>query len=135
LYSYREAQKNLEQWNSHPRRVNNHTHVKRMTDKVGAVLSEHNGLSPSPEEWAAPAQDLILQVDGGHIPIQEQDKRSFEALAAIVYRPEHLHAVDQHHRQSMEKPVSSRLWMISYTRSKRLWSTPPKSKAYPRIPR
>jgi hypothetical protein len=103
LYSYREAQKHLEQWKSRPRRVNNHTHVKRMTDTVGAVLSEHNGLSPSPEECAAPAQDLILQVDGGHIPTQEKDKRSFEALAAIVYRPEALQAVDQHHRQIMEK--------------------------------
>ena len=103
LYSYREAQKNLEQWNSHPRRVNNHTHVKRITDKVGAVLSVHNGLSPVPEECAAPAQDLIIQVDGGHIPTQEKDKRSFEALAAIVYRPEAIQAVDHHHRQIMEK--------------------------------
>jgi hypothetical protein len=103
LYSYREAEKNLEQWNSHPRRVNNHTHVKRITDKVGAVLSEHNSRSPAPEECAAPAQDLIIQVDGGHIPTQEKDKRSFEALAAIVYRPEHLQAVDRHHRQIMEK--------------------------------
>jgi hypothetical protein len=103
LYSYREAEKNLEQWNSHPRRVNNHTQVKRMTDKGGAVLSERNRLSPSLEECAAPAQDLILQVDGGHIPIQEKDKRSFEALAAIVYRPENLQAVDRHHRQIMDK--------------------------------
>src|SRR5215510_14569978 len=102
-YSYREAEKNLEQWNGHPRRVNNHTHVKRMADKVGAVLAEHNALAPSPEECAAPAPDLILQVDGGHIPIQEKDKRSFEALAAIVYRPEHLQAVDHHHRQIREK--------------------------------
>ena len=83
--------------------MNNHTHVKRITNKVGAVLSEHHRLSPSPEECATPAQDLIMQVDGGHIPIQEKDKRSFEALAAIVYRPEHLQAVDRHHRQIMEK--------------------------------
>jgi predicted ArsR family transcriptional regulator len=103
LYSYREAEKNLEQWNGHPRRVNNHTHVKRMTDKVGAVLSEHNQLAPAAEECAAPAQDMILQVDGGHIPIQEKDKRSFEALSAIVYRPEHLQDLDRHHRQIMEK--------------------------------
>jgi len=103
LYSYREAKKNLETWNGHPRRVNNHTHVKRMTDKVGAVLAEHNGLSPAPEEGAAPAQDLIIQVDGGHIPIQEKDKRSFEALATMVYRPEQIQAVDAHHRQIREK--------------------------------
>ena len=83
--------------------ANNHTHVKRITDKVGAVLSEHHGLSPSPAECAAPAQDLILQVDGGHIPTQEQDKRSCEALAAMVYRPEALQAVAHHHRQIMEK--------------------------------
>jgi len=107
LYSYREAEKNIEQWNGRPRRVNNHTHVKRMTDKVGAVLAEYNQLAPAAEECAAPAQDLIIQVDGGHIPIQEKDKRSFEALSAIVYRPEHLQAVDQHHRQIIEKPVSS----------------------------
>ena len=37
------------------------------------------------------------------IQVQEKDKRSFEALSAIVYRPEHLQAVDQHHRQIMEK--------------------------------
>jgi len=30
-------------------------------------------------------------------------KRSFEALSAIVYRPENLHAVDQHHRQIINK--------------------------------
>jgi hypothetical protein len=102
-YSYREAEKNLETWNARPRRVNNHMHVKRMTDKVGAVLSEHNQLAPAAAECSAPAQDLIIQIDGGHIPIQEKDKRSFEALSAIVYRPEHLQAVDQHHRQIMEK--------------------------------
>src|SRR6266478_4653110 len=78
-------------------------HVKRMTDKVGAVLSEHNRLAPAAAECPAPAKDLIIQVDGGHIPIQEKDKRSFEALSAMVYRPEHLQAVDHHHRQIMEK--------------------------------
>jgi hypothetical protein len=84
LYSYREAKKNLEMCNSHPRRVNNHTRVKRMTDKVGAVLAEHNHLAPAAEVCAAPAQDLLIQADGGHSPIQEKDKRSFEALSAIV---------------------------------------------------
>jgi hypothetical protein len=103
LYSYREAQRNLEQWNGHHRGVNNHTQVKRITDKVGAHLSEENQQVPPQEARAAPAQALIIQVDGGHIPIQEQGKRSFEALAAIVYRPESLHEVDQYHRKIVEK--------------------------------
>ena len=74
-----------------------------MTAKVGAVLAAQNALPPSAAECAAPASDVIIQVDGGHIPIQEKGKRSFEALSAIVYRPEHLQAVDQHHRRIMEK--------------------------------
>jgi hypothetical protein len=74
-----------------------------MTDKVGAVLAEHNHLAPAAEACATPAQDVIIQVDGGHIPIQEKDKRSFEALSAIVYRPENLQEVDPYHRQIMEK--------------------------------
>jgi hypothetical protein len=103
LYSYREAESNLEKVNGHHRGVNNHTQVKRMTNKVGAHLAEENRRLPSAEECAAPAQDVIIQVDGGHIPIQEQDKRSFEALSAIVYRPESVQDVDQYHRKIMEK--------------------------------
>jgi len=39
---------------------------------------------------------------GGHIPIQDKTKRSFEALSAIVYRPG-LKVVDQHHREIINK--------------------------------
>jgi len=27
---------------------------------------------------------VIVQVDGGHIPLKQQDKRSFEALSGVV---------------------------------------------------
>jgi len=103
LYSYREAEQNLEKLNCEPRRVNNHTQVKRITNKVGEVISEQNCQSPAPIECALPAKDLIVQVDGGHIPIQEKNKRSFEALAATLYRPENLQVVDKHHRQLVSK--------------------------------
>ena len=46
---------------------------------------------------------LIIQIDGGHIPIKEKDKRSFEALSAIAYRPENICSVDKHHRQITNK--------------------------------
>ena len=103
FYSYREAEQNLEKLNCQPRRVNNHTQVKRITNKVGEVISEQNCQPPLLAECAPPAKDLIVQVDGGHIPIQEKNKRSFEALAAIVYRPENLQVVDKHHRQLVSK--------------------------------
>lgn len=103
LYSYREAEQNLGKLNCQPRSVNNHAQVKRITNQVGALLVEQNVISPAFEECAAPAKDLIIQIDGGHIPIQDKDKRSFEALSVIVYRPSSIQAVDNHHRQIIEK--------------------------------
>jgi hypothetical protein len=102
-YSYREAQNNLEKINCKPRGINNHTQVKRLTGKVGEVLATQNLQIPAPEECAAPATELIVQVDGGHIPTQEQQKRSFEALAAIVYKPESIREIDKNHRLIIDK--------------------------------
>ncbi|MEM6447564.1 MAG: ISKra4 family transposase, partial [Cyanobacteria bacterium P01_D01_bin.123] len=103
FYSFREAEKNLANLTVHRRRVNNHDRIKLMTDQVGAVLALENLRSPSPEACAPPAQELIVQVDGGHIPINEKHKRSFEALTAIVYRPENIRELDQQHRQITHK--------------------------------
>jgi hypothetical protein len=51
----------------------------------------------------AEATQLIVQVDGGHIPAQEEQKRSFEALTAIVYKPENIKEIDRNHRQIVNK--------------------------------
>jgi hypothetical protein len=103
LFSYREAQRNLEKINCKPRPVNNHTQIKRLTDKVGSVLSAQNLVPLPAEACAAPAEELILQIDGGHIPIQDKTKRSFEALSGIVYRPDSIEGIDKHHRQITDK--------------------------------
>lgn len=103
LFSYREAQSNLDKLNTYHRSVNNHTQISRLTDQVGAILSEQHLIPPVEEACAQPAKELIVQVDGGHIPIQERAKRSFEALSAIVYCPESLQVVDQHHREIINK--------------------------------
>jgi len=60
LFSYREAEQNLEKLNCQRRSVNNHTHVQRITDKVGAVLAEQNAIPPAAQEDAAPASELIV---------------------------------------------------------------------------
>jgi len=39
------------------------------------------------ETVRAPATASDCQVDGGHIPLKQRDKRSFEALSGVVYRP------------------------------------------------
>ena len=103
LYSFRDAQSNLDKLNCQRRSINNHIQIQHISNQVGAQLSEENLQAPSPEECAAPAAELIVQANGGHIPTKDKDKRSFEALAAIVYRPEHIQAVDNHHRQITNK--------------------------------
>ena len=103
-YSYREAERNLGKLNAQPRSVNNHAQVKRMTATVGHLLAEHNGIPPAAQACAPPARDLIIQVAGGHIPIQEKAQRSVEAVSAVVYRPEAIRTVDKPHREMSEKP-------------------------------
>lgn len=103
MYSYREAESNLEKLTVHRRSVNNHNKIKLMANQVGAVLAQENLLPPAAEDCAPPASEVFVQVDGGHIPIQEKDKRSFEALSAVVYRPENICTTDQHHRQIESK--------------------------------
>ena len=103
LFSFREAQSNLDKLNCGHRPVNNHTQVKRIANKVGDVLTDRTIQPPLREDCASPAEELIIQVDGGHVPIQEKYKRSFEALSATVYSPDAIEQVDKHHRQIANK--------------------------------
>ena len=58
---------------------------KRITGKVGEIISQQNYQTSSSRECAAPTEELLVQVDGGHILIQEKQKRSFEALSTVIY--------------------------------------------------
>jgi predicted ArsR family transcriptional regulator len=103
LHTYREAQSNLEKLNVHRRPVNNHNKVKQITNQVGAVLAKENLKPIAKDDCAAPAEEVIVQIDGGHLPTQEKNKRSFEALSAVVYRPESIREIDNHHREIENK--------------------------------
>jgi len=108
LFSYREHQKQLGQTQHLPPAVWIITQIQSFNRPSGAILSEQH-LIPR-LSLRSTAQELILQVDGGHIPIQEQAKRSFEALA-IVYRPQSLQVVDQHHR-NYQQIYCSQPWQL-----------------------
>ena len=103
LHSYREAVSNLEKLNTQRRTINNHDRVKHLTNQVGERLSQANHKAPSQQDLPVPAPALIVQVDGGHIPTKEQNKRSFEALSGIIYQPNCIECVDQHHRRITHK--------------------------------
>jgi len=98
-FDYREAEQNLEKLNCQRRSVNNHTQVKRITDKVGLCLPNRTLFQRQHRNMPPVELSKLMAV----IFHQDPEKRSFEALSAIVYRPENLHAVDQHHRQIINK--------------------------------
>lgn len=103
LHSYREAQVNLEKLNCRRLSVNNHVQIQHITNRVGERLSQANLTAPKPEEVSQAAAELIIQVDGGHIPTKDKGKRSFEALSGIVYQPSNIEVLDKHHRQIRHK--------------------------------
>ena len=103
IHSYRKAQSNLESLNVHRRPINNHNKIKLLTNQVGTVLAQENLKPISKTECAAPAKEIIVQIDGGHLPVQEKNKRSFEALGVVVYQPENIKEIDKHHRQINDK--------------------------------
>ena len=87
LHSYREAQNNLEKLNCQRPSVNHHVQIQHITNRVGEHSSQGHQNLPSSQELPVAARELIVQVDGGHIPTKEQDTRIFEALFGIVLSP------------------------------------------------
>jgi hypothetical protein len=87
-FTYRESEQLLGLFSNADRVINNHDRVKHVTESVGtivATISETEKAIMTTEE----AKELILSVDGGHIHTIE-DKRSIEAIASVVYRPDAL---------------------------------------------
>lgn len=67
------------------REINNHQRIKKTVNAVGEALFN---ITTKASGNSSSALSLIVQIDGGHIKDKRPDKRSFEALAAKVYRPE-----------------------------------------------
>jgi hypothetical protein len=85
-YSYRDSENLINLFSHNERRINNHEKIHATTEQVGESLSTLHKIE---EEIlvAESADELIINVDGGHINSTEEDHRSFEAMAAVVYHP------------------------------------------------
>ena len=88
-HTYREAQKILNKKACHSRRVNNHERILQVIHSVGGEITKTK--SKESTSYAVPASELIMQVDGGHLKDKNPEMRSFEAMTAVVYRPESIH--------------------------------------------
>lgn len=84
-FSFYKSECQLEKLCQEKREINNHQRIKRTVNAVGTAMFE---LSATTTENLSTASSLIVQIDGGHIKDKSPEKRSFEALAAKIYRPE-----------------------------------------------
>jgi hypothetical protein len=59
------------------------------------------------------AEELIINVDGGHINTTEEGKRSFEAMTAVIYRPEALVSNDKGTRNTFSTNSTTNISAMS----------------------
>ena len=84
-FSFYKSECQLEKLCQGKREINNHQRIKRTVNAMGESLFEISVKNATSENAAS---SLIVQIDGGHIKDKSLEKRSFEALAAKIYRPE-----------------------------------------------
>ena len=87
-HTFREAEHVFSLFSPQKRSINNHDRIKHTAEQIGSVLEkireEEKGIVSVP-----PAQELILNVDGGHVKTVEA-QRSFEAMTSVIYNPDSL---------------------------------------------
>lgn len=88
-HTFRESEQLFSAFSNKKRQINNHDRVKHTVEQVGNLVKEIRRTENSMVA-IEPAQELVLNVDGGHIKTIEKGKRSFEAMTSVVYRPEAL---------------------------------------------
>lgn len=101
-HTYRKAEDILSAMSNKKRSINNHKRIKTLTNQVGEILSEKNK-TVTEDNHPAPAKELIVQVDGGHIKSKDTEKRSFEAMSAKVYRPESVIEITEKRSEIVER--------------------------------
>ena len=87
-HSYRSAQEILDRQSFNPRRVNNHERIFQVVQSVGDYITKTK--SQESTSQAEASTELIVQVDGGHLKDKNPQARSFEAMTAVIYKPENI---------------------------------------------
>ncbi|PCH54954.1 MAG: ISKra4 family transposase [Legionellales bacterium] len=84
-HTYREAEKLMNTYSYYPRKINNHDRIHHTVETIGNYISKHQTAEISND--IPPKAELICQIDGGHLKSTEEEHRSFEALASVIYSP------------------------------------------------
>ena len=85
-YTFRDSESLLETFSTQKRTINNRNRIKNVIHSVGGAIESVDRKEQELLEYAD-AEELILNVDGGHVKTTE-DQRSIEALTSVIYKPE-----------------------------------------------
>ena len=99
-HTYRESEQLFSIFSRSKRYINNHDRIKHTSEKVGYQVGALHHVE-SAVASSGTAEELIINVDGGHINTTEEGKRSFEAMTAVVYRPGALVSNDKGTRNTL----------------------------------
>lgn len=86
-YTYRESEQLFSAFSKSKRFINNHDRIKHTAEQGGGQVRALHQVE-STVAASGGAEELVINVDGGHINTTEEGKRRFEAMTAVVYRPE-----------------------------------------------
>jgi hypothetical protein len=87
-HTYRDAQIILNKQSLAKRKINNHEQIHNVIEKVGGYIAQT--IEADKIDLVENAKELLVQIDGGHLKDKDPNKRSFEAMTAVIYRPENV---------------------------------------------
>jgi hypothetical protein len=87
-HTYRDAQVILNKQSLVKRKINNHEQIHNVIEKVGEYIAQT--IEEDKIDLVENAKELMVQIDGGYLKDKDPDKRSFEAMTAVIYRPENV---------------------------------------------
>ena len=101
--SYEKSSKSLDADSAMKRPINSHSQIFKSVKCVAEQLETIKSSNDYGNQ-AQNAQELIVNIDGGHIKARGED-RSFEAMIATAHRPENLQYVDKNHNLITSKTI------------------------------
>ena len=110
-YTYRHAQRIMNAMSYYTRKVNNHNHLHDVVETVGNYICS-NQAKDIPANIPA-SDELILQVDGGHLKTKEPSSRSFEALTSVIYDPKNIKYSEPNPKENLEQESPRRATILS----------------------
>lgn len=84
------------------RAINNDARIQRTVVKIGKLLSQLKQGKKWCKSQEAP-NELVMQIDGGHLKSKLNNKNSFEALVTTICREQDIERIDKNHAVLKQK--------------------------------